>query len=66
MPTYDFICEKCGHKFSVFCSVSSRDKQVCPQCANDKISQRFTTVNAYGVKGGKACSSGKCSPGCKC
>lgn len=32
MPRYDFSCEECG-VFERFCSVDSRDRQVCPTCA---------------------------------
>lgn len=65
MPSYDLVCQECGRKFSVFCSISAKDNQTCPQCGSNKITQRFTSVNVCGVKGAKTCS-GKCSPGCKC
>lgn len=45
MPSYDLICQECGHKFSVFCSISKKDQQICPQCKSKNISQRFTSVN---------------------
>lgn len=64
MPSYDLVCQDCGHKFSVFCSISQRDKQRCPQCESDKISTRFTAVNIGGSKsGGSASSSGGVSFG---
>ncbi|HHV64600.1 MAG TPA: zinc ribbon domain-containing protein [Peptococcaceae bacterium] len=63
MPTYDLKCEDCGHKFTVFCSISAKDKQTCPECQSSNISQRFTAVNITGVSGGSkdcgSCSSGK-------
>ncbi|AHF06579.1 regulatory protein [Desulfitobacterium metallireducens DSM 15288] len=54
MPSYDMVCQECGHKFSVFCSISQKDQQKCPQCESSKISQRFTAVN---IGGGKSNSS---------
>lgn len=45
MPSYDLVCQECGHKFSVFCSISQKDKQNCPECGSEKINQRFTAVN---------------------
>jgi len=48
MPTYDLVCNACGHKFSVFCSISKKDEQVCPECGSAKVSQRFTAVNIGG------------------
>jgi len=59
MPTYDLVCRDCGHKFSVFCSISQKDKQKCPQCASDKVEQRFTAVTI----GGSSSSSGSSSSG---
>lgn len=63
MPSYDMVCQACGHKFSVFCTISQKDQLVCPQCKIPKVSQRFTTVNIGGSKSGGACSASSCS-GC--
>jgi putative FmdB family regulatory protein len=59
MPNYDMICQECGHKFSVFCSISQKDQQKCPQCESAKVSQRFTVVN---IGGGKSSGSGNGAP----
>jgi len=32
MPTYDYECEKCGHRFEVFQSISDPPKKRCPKC----------------------------------
>lgn len=52
MPSYDLICSDCGHKFSVFCSISAREQQHCPECDSRKINTRFTAVNVG--SGGKS------------
>ncbi len=31
MPTYEYICEKCGHEFEQFQSISARALAVCPK-----------------------------------
>ncbi len=31
MPTYQYICEKCGHEFDQFQSISARPLAVCPK-----------------------------------
>ena len=31
MPTYEYICEKCGHEFEQFQSISARPLEVCPK-----------------------------------
>jgi putative FmdB family regulatory protein len=35
MPTYEYICEKCGHRFDQFQSISATPLKTCPkeQCA---------------------------------
>jgi len=72
MPSYDFVCNGCGHKFAVFCDMNARKSQTCPQCASTDLRQRFTKVNVCGVSGGSggsggcsSCSAGQCKPGCK-
>jgi putative FmdB family regulatory protein len=38
MPTYEYICEKCGHEFEAVRSMSARPLLVCPKelCAQKK------------------------------
>jgi putative FmdB family regulatory protein len=31
MPTYEYICEKCGHRFDQFQAISSKALAVCPK-----------------------------------
>jgi len=31
MPTYEYICEKCGHHFDLFQSISAKPLTVCPK-----------------------------------
>ncbi len=32
MPTYEYECEKCGHCFELFQSMSDKPRQRCPKC----------------------------------
>ena len=32
MPTYDYQCEKCGHRFELFQKMSDAPAKACPQC----------------------------------
>ncbi len=32
MPTYDYECEKCGHKFEIFQSMMAEKLKKCPKC----------------------------------
>ena len=38
MPTYEYVCEKCGHEFEAVRSISARPLRVCPEefCARKK------------------------------
>ena len=32
MPTYEYVCEKCGHRFELFQSMSEKPRKRCPKC----------------------------------
>jgi putative FmdB family regulatory protein len=38
MPTYEYICEKCGREFEAFQSISAKPLRICPEasCARKK------------------------------
>ncbi len=38
MPTYEYVCEKCGHEFEVVRSISAKPLRTCPMefCARKK------------------------------
>ncbi len=38
MPTYEYVCEKCGHEFEVVRSISAKPLRTCPKefCARKK------------------------------
>jgi putative FmdB family regulatory protein len=31
MPTYEYLCEKCGHEFEKFQSISAKPLKTCPE-----------------------------------
>ena len=37
MPTYDYVCEACGHAFEHFQSMSSKRLRTCPACGKKKL-----------------------------
>ncbi len=37
MPTYDYVCEGCGHGFEHFQSMTSRRLRKCPECGERKL-----------------------------
>jgi putative FmdB family regulatory protein len=37
MPTYDYICENCGHQFELFQSITARPLRQCPKCSKRQL-----------------------------
>ena len=38
MPTYEYVCQKCGHEFEAFSSITAKPLRICPEnlCAKKK------------------------------
>src|SRR5258707_3390513 len=32
MPTYEYVCQKCGHEFEIFQSMRDEPLKKCPEC----------------------------------
>jgi len=45
MPTYEFLCGKCGEEFTRVMSIHEREtaKVTCPKCNSDDIKQQMST-----------------------
>ena len=41
MPTYNYVCEKCDHKFETRLTMKEHDKRkvTCPKCHSNKVRQ---------------------------
>ena len=37
MPTYDYVCDACGHEFELFQSMTDRVKRKCPKCGKPRL-----------------------------
>jgi len=37
MPTYEYICESCGHEFEQLQSITARPLRKCPKCGKNKL-----------------------------
>ncbi len=35
MPTYDYECVKCGHRFEIFQSIAAPPIRECPECGGE-------------------------------
>lgn len=53
MPTYDFRCKRCGHRFSVITGINERGKVNCPECKGRDVEQIITGCT---VLSGSVCS----------
>ena len=51
MPTYDYECDACGHKFELFQSMSDELLKKCPKCKKLKLRRLFGTGAAIMFKG---------------
>ena len=41
MPTYDYLCEACNHKFELIQGINDKTKRTCPQCHKKKLRRLF-------------------------
>lgn len=41
MPTYDYVCEACGHELEIFQSMSEKPKRKCPKCSTLKLYRKI-------------------------
>ncbi len=41
MPTYDYECSACGHKFEVYQSITEDPLKSCPKCRKRKVRRLF-------------------------
>ena len=51
MPTYDYVCDACDHKFELFQSMTESVKKKCPKCSKPKLRRLFGTGLAIMFKG---------------
>ncbi|MBA4063539.1 MAG: FmdB family transcriptional regulator [Isosphaera sp.] len=52
MPTYDYECSACGHRFDELQSFSDPPLTRCPACKKNKLGRRFGGGGAVIFKGG--------------
>ncbi|HHY06263.1 MAG TPA: zinc ribbon domain-containing protein [Clostridia bacterium] len=64
MPTYEFHCQKCGHHFTQFLSITQRKKAVCTKCGSKQIEQIYRCCNVVGSNGGSGGQNSGTSAGC--
>jgi len=51
MPTYEYECDACGHRFERFQSIKEDPVKDCPECGEPKSRRLFGTGGAIMFKG---------------
>ena len=51
MPTYDYVCGHCDHRFELFQSITAGAKRKCPECSELKLRRLIGPGAAIVFKG---------------
>jgi len=51
MPTYDYECDACSHRFELYQSISADPERRCPECKKLKLRRLIGTGAAVVFKG---------------
>jgi putative FmdB family regulatory protein len=51
MPTYDYVCDACDHKFEIFHSIKDEALKKCPECKKMKLRRLIGPGAAIVFKG---------------
>jgi putative FmdB family regulatory protein len=51
MPTYDYVCDGCQHKFELFQSITADPEKKCPKCGKLKLRRLIGAGAAIVFKG---------------
>lgn len=52
MPTYEYKCEACRHKFEKFQSITAAPIRKCPKCGKSQVKRLIGTGSGLIFKGG--------------
>jgi putative FmdB family regulatory protein len=51
MPTYDYVCDNCDHRFELFQSITADRQKKCPECGKLKLRRLIGPGAAIVFKG---------------
>lgn len=51
MPTYEYACSACGHKFEEFQSINAKPTVKCPVCGKRKVKRLISAGAGFIFKG---------------
>jgi len=52
MPTYDYLCNACGHRLEAFHSINEPPLKKCPKCKKPKLERQIGSGAGILFKGG--------------
>jgi len=51
VPTYEYLCEKCGYEFEKFQSITAKPLRKCPSCGKSSVKRLIGTGSGVIFKG---------------
>ena len=51
MPTYEYACPDCGHRFERFQSITAKPVRVCPECKRRRVKRLISAGGGILFKG---------------
>jgi putative FmdB family regulatory protein len=51
MPTYDYACQHCGHRFETFQSITADPLRKCPECGRRRLQRLIGTGAGFLFRG---------------
>ena len=51
MPTYDYECDACQHKFELFQNITAEPEKKCPECGKRKLRRLIGAGAGFVFKG---------------
>lgn len=51
MPTYDYECDACHHKFELFQNITAEPEKKCPECGKRKLRRLIGAGAGFVFKG---------------
>jgi putative FmdB family regulatory protein len=51
MPTYDYICDDCGHEFEAYEPITAEPRKDCPECSHLAVRRKIGPGAAILFKG---------------
>lgn len=51
MPTYEYVCDACGHEMEEFQSITAKPLRKCPECGKSKLRRLIGTGSGVIFRG---------------